>query len=51
MDFAIAMLIAGIGAGCALHELIIAHAIQRMPHSLCDYCEWWQMRKKPFQKK
>lgn len=40
-----AVFIAGIGAGIAIHRLIMVIVLEKSPDDLCTYCEWLERKK------
>lgn len=50
LETAIALFIAGIGTGIALHRLIMAMVLDNSPDTICAYCEWLGRKKGKEQK-
>lgn len=51
LELAIALFIAGMAAGIALHRLLMAFILRKAPDSMCAYCEWMDRRKRYRKKK
>ena len=51
LELAIALFIAGMAAGIALHRLLMAFILRKAPDSMFAYCEWMDRRKRYRKKK
>lgn len=47
----IAYFLAGIGAGIAWYRYFIIHTISKVPHTMCDYCQFEIQKKQIFKRK
>lgn len=46
-----AFFIVGISTGIAWYKFMIAHLIEKYPHTMCDYCQFLIEKNKMFPKK
>ena len=46
IEISIALFIAGVAVGIAVHRLIMMFVLCKVPDSICVYCEWMSRRNK-----